>query len=457
MVRTAELGLIGGVALAALAFGGTEAPYLPLVQIVLLGLSIVLLLSYRTANASKLRVPVAVPLLLVALVLLQMAPFPASLLQLFDRTRSGFGDGSLASISIAPYETLSGFVTLLTYVAAFYLAVVACQRRDTSRHLVFTLLALGTFEACYGLVQYLAGSQQIFTYVNKHASEAATGTYVNYDHYAGLLEMILPFSLALAYYQFEKIPQPQSGIAERIRSFFTHEESHKFLLWLFLAMILGAALVFSRSRMGILSALISALLLFIVVATSGWRRTNATLVALLFVSAAIAVVVWIGPEPVIGRFQELGQEYAAGGQNRLAIWRDTLVLIGQHPFLGRGLGTFFVAYPSVQTAFLNNLVSHAHNDYLEFASELGLPGAFLLFGAAFSLLLQSVRRFRDGDPGFERAMTLGAFGGLAAILLHSLADFNLHIPANGLLFAVLLGLAYAGTHNHEPQLNPETN
>ena len=440
MVRIVEIGLISAVVFAVLAFGGTEPLFFSVVQVVLLGLGILLLVTYGTPRAGKPRLPVAVPLFLVALVLLQIAPLPASVVQLFHSTGNPLST-SFASMSIAPYETLSYLVLLLTYLAAFYLTILVCQRPNGSRHLIFALLALGTFEACYGLVQYLTGWQQIFTYVKKDNLDRATGTYINPNHYAGLLEMVLPFALAIAFYQFGKVPQARPETAHRMRNFFSHEESQKFLLWLFLAIILFVALVFSRSRMGIVSAVVSTLLLFTLIATSGLRRINATLLAALFLSAGISMAIWIGPEPVIARFETLGQEYTATG--RWPIWQDTLRLIRQHPWLGSGFGTFGVAFPAVQTTFLSMFVNHAHNDYLEFASELGLPTGLFLFGAIFYLLVRSIRRFRIREPRFERAAALGCFGGVVAILLHSLTDFNLQIPANALLFAVVLGLAYA--------------
>jgi O-antigen ligase len=122
-------------------------------------------------------------------------------------------------------------------------------------------------------------------------------------------------------------------------------------------------------------------------------------------------------------------------------------LIGGHPWLGTGLGTFSVAYPSVQTAFAGKFVSHAHNDYLEFAAELGIPAALLLFGAVFYVLLQCTRSFYCSASRSEKTVALGCFGSLSAISLHSLTDFNLHIPANALVFFVVLGLAQANSSN----------
>jgi O-antigen ligase len=437
MKHILEIGLVGGVVLAALAFGGTEAPYFSVVQIAFLCLGIMVLATYNSTRTGNPRLPVMIPFLLLAFVLLQWVHLPGS--------RSPFAGASSSGISIAPYETLSQLLVLVTYFAAFYLTVVACRQPHGASRLVFALLGLGIFEACYGLFQYLTGWQQIFFYTKTVNLEMATGTYINYDHFAGLLEMTLPFALACAYGQYQKIPPRRTNIAGRLRSYFGRGEGQKLVLWLFLAMILLVAIVFSESRMGLVSAIVSALLIFILVATSGWQRISAGVLILSFLVAGMSMAAWIGPEPVIARFEILGQQYAAPAENRRAIWKGTLQLLEDHPWLGTGLGTFAVAYPSVQTAFAGRFVSHAHNDYLEFAAELGIPAALLLFGAVFYLLLRSARSFRQSEGRFDRTVALGCFGSLLAISLHSLTDFNLHVPANALVFAVVLGLAHANS------------
>src|SRR2546428_12413584 len=122
-MRICKFCLISAVVLAALAFGGTEAPYFYVVQIVLLGLGILLLMTYCIARLGKPRLPVAIPLLLVALVLLQIVPLPGSVVQLFGGTRDQLNGTSFSRISIAPYETVSHLVILLTYLAVFYLTL----------------------------------------------------------------------------------------------------------------------------------------------------------------------------------------------------------------------------------------------------------------------------------------------------------------------------------------------
>jgi len=77
---------------------------------------------------------------------------------------------------------------VVTYLTAFYLVLLVSADRNAKKRLVYALIALGAFEAFYGLVQYLTGWQQIFAYVKKYYLEDATGTYINRNHFAGFLE-----------------------------------------------------------------------------------------------------------------------------------------------------------------------------------------------------------------------------------------------------------------------------
>jgi O-antigen ligase len=218
------------------------------------------------------------------------------------------------------------------------------------------------------------------------------------------------------------------------------------VFWIFLAILLFVALVFARSRMGIVSALVSMVAILALAGTSSLRRRTRAAIAASFLFGALGLIAWIGSEPVISRFESLGQEYNLKSGSRIAIWRDTLGLIRQHPLLGTGLGSYSVVYPSVQTTFLSLLVEHAHCDYLELASELGLPGVILVFGSIFWVLARTVRQYRNVEEHFDKTVFLGCIGSIVAILVHSLADFNLYIPANALVFAIILAMACSSGH-----------
>src|SRR5260370_1549340 len=209
--------------------------------------------------------------------------------------------------------------TLFPYTTLFRSTLVVCQYRSAKKRLVFALLALGMFEALYGLIQYLTGWQQIFTYAKKYYLGDATGTYINRNHFAGLLEMILPFAVAFALLRAEVLlKNTLSGMAT-ISKIVSRDELLSVVFWLFLAANLFAATVLSHSRMGMISALVSLITVIVLAGTSSLSaRTRATVAALFFLGVA-GLVVWIGSDPVISRFETLGQEYNLTGQNRISI------------------------------------------------------------------------------------------------------------------------------------------
>jgi len=449
MVRLLEIGLVGAVGVAVLAFGGTAPSFFAITQVIILGLGVLFILSGQVSRITSTHIPIVSPLLLFAFVLLQVCPLPVSLAPLFGRTPDDLVGESHFTVSMAPYQTVSHLLLLVTYLTAFFLTLVLCRDPNAKRRLVFAMLSLGVFEALYGLIQYLTGWQQIFTYVKKYYLEEATGTYINRNHFAGFLEMILPFAVVLALRWARLLFQNTSSRTAALRKIASRTELLSLVFWLFLATLLSVALVLSRSRMGTISALVSLVAILALDGIASMRARTRAAVAALFFLGVLGLVVWIGSDPVMSRFETLGQEYNFNGQNRISIWRDTLGLIRHHPLLGTGLGSFSTVYPSVQTVFLHLLVEHAHCDYLEVASELGLPGAILVFGSILWVLAQTAGQFKKAEESFDKAVSLGCIGSIAAILVHSLADFNLYIPANALVFTVILALAWSHVHAGE--------
>jgi len=442
VLRIAEAGLGVAIWISVLAFGGTSTPFFCIAQLTILLLGMLVLFSRLRSPLNTIRPAHTIPLLLVALVLLQIVPFPTSFAPLLQARREVL-QGSSFTLSFAPYQTVSYFLLLVTLWTAFYLTLVVCKDGKARTRFLYVLLALGTFEALYGLVQYLTGWQQIFTYVKKYYLEDATGTYINRNHFAGLLEMLLPFAVGLGLQHLRTLRRVSRRSEERVRAALSARELVPLLLAVFVCVIIFTALVFSRSRMGIAST-VASLLVVLTCATRGPRpERSPSLMAALLSLGVIGLAMWIGSDPVITRFETLAREYAQTDQNRVSIWRDTWKLIRQHPLLGTGLGTFSVAYPSVQTAFLNYGVEHAHCDYLEVTTDLGVPGAVLVFGPIFWVLAQAVRgcgKVEDGGGNFVR---LGCIGSISAILMHCFTDFNLYIPGNALVFFVVVALAWS--------------
>jgi O-antigen ligase len=160
-----------------------------------------------------------------------------------------------------------------------------------------------------------------------------------------------------------------------------------------------------------------------------------------FVGVPVVAAIAIGyllPQQVAARFSE-------EDPTRLAIWRDTLHLIGAYPLFGCGLGAYEPGIIQFKTAGPGADLDQAHNDYLQYLAELGLVGFFIgLWPIAMVLrrLWNAWARPTDPHSGW---LTLACAGSMLAIGLHSLVDFNLYVLPNMMVFAWVLGIAaYSG-------------
>jgi O-antigen ligase len=129
-------------------------------------------------------------------------------------------------------------------------------------------------------------------------------------------------------------------------------------------------------------------------------------------------------------------------ESRSQIWKDTSSLIKEFPVLGTGLGTYEYAFPKYKTIKRQLLYDHAHNDYLELISGTGFTGFIIIItGSAYFLIMVTRLFIRRRDP-FVRGITIGCLGGISYIILHSLTDFNLQIPANALHLSMITGIMH---------------
>ena len=428
MARIPEFGLGAAIVLAVGGFGGTEPISWGIAQTLILLLGLLLVANPRSRSSVPARKLFWIPVVLVAWVAIQWL---------------SSSSGRIGSDSHA--IKVQG-LALTSSIVAFYVALEVARERGSRMRLALYLIGLGLFEAVYGLVQYLAGWQYIWNFPRRFYTGSATGTYINHNHFAGFLEMIFPLTLGLAFYHAQK-GWPRSH-RRSLRDFIgrlLHPGVLKSFLFLLVATVLFLATVFSLSRMGMISLLVSLGMMAAVVCAGRNRSLLSAVMILILLASGVATTMWVGVAPVVEHFGQLAQnELPAQAQaGRFALWKDTLNLIREHRWTGVGLGCFELAFTSVQSIDLTYVAGHAHNDYLELAAELGLPGAAFLFSVLFGLAGKTLRASLCARSDRGRALALGSFGGIVALLVHSIADFNLYIPANALVFAVLLGIGYA--------------
>jgi O-antigen ligase len=380
---------------------------------------------------------------LVAMPLIQLIPLPAGAWAALPGHEPYAHALELAGVTLSWHgATLDASATQYAALAllppiAILFAVQSLGPRQV-RRLVAVMIGVALVESVLGVLQLGAQARSPLYLGNPYGGGAATGTYVNKNHFAGLIAMALPVAMAL--WAGEVVP-PRDARGEILREHPRHRDAklaRRVALSTVVA-VMVVALLFSRSRGGAgcgLAALALASLVLV------WNAGSiASRVLLAFVAAgALLLGAYIGLTPVFERFapEEISLSYAGRAQLAAAALRGALDFFP----LGSGLGTFADAFQRYQAGTIPGFVDHAHNDYAEAAMELGLAAIaiFALCALAF------VARWRELSRGrLSRRLgylQVGAGLGVAALALHGAFDFNFHIPANALYFAFLAGVFF---------------
>jgi O-antigen ligase len=334
-------------------------------------------------------------------------------------------------LSVAPPATLEQILNVLPAMAAF-VAAREMGRWWGGRRLwivVVPIIGVALFESLLGLTQFYT------VHAASSDSKPVSGTYVNRNHFAGLLELALPLVIMWAVSVWTRAKKHRSP-----RSSSTAAQVSALLI---AAACILVAVIGSLSRMGFIAALVA-------IATSGlgWllvheRAAHSGLPKWLWPLPALlplAIFAFVAPNAMVLRFTEtpgLGEMNADG---RVQIWKETMELIGAYKWTGTGLGAHeYGLYPFRK--FGSDLtIDFAHNDYLQILAELGIVGALLVLALAIAILWKPLSIILDRDSR-HWALAVGLVGSFAAIGLHSLVDFNLYIPANALALAWLAGVA----------------
>jgi O-antigen ligase len=372
--------------------------------------------------------------LLPAYAALQIIPLPSGLVAALSPARGQMlaalgpvgATAPYVSLSVFPSGTLQHLLLTGGYIAV-YLMVRELMWFFSYRRwvLALPLIGIATWEAVLGMTQYWS-----------EADSVASGNYANRNHFAGLLELTLPFAVAypLAFFRGNQrrtgIPVPD---ALRISASWA------------IAAVLLVGIMFSLSRMGFISALFSLLVIGILtVLTSRIAQGSASRAAKWVSLGLIAILVlttflFLPPDQLVERFARLSEE----GQGRPELWAGTIQLVRAYPIFGCGLGGYESAFPKYKVSAPLLSDDYAHNDYLQFLAEMGVFGAGILLVLAVATVRSAFRgTLAVSDPG-AWSLAIACAGSLSAILLHSAADFNLYIPANAMVVAWVAGIATA--------------
>jgi len=439
------------LALVPLPFGSNRSWALALTLPLLLALAAVVAWRERARFERSLPAFLARPygLLLaafVALLVLQIAPIGAD------------------TISVAPQKTAAYALVAVGCLVAFWLVTVLVRSDQDLKILLYALVACGVLQAVLAVVLYTTKSPVLILDVAARSDLSVTGTFLNRNLLAGYLNLALAAGIGLLMGRLApaREARPWRLVA---RDWLQLLLSDKARLRLVLVLLV-IALILTRSRMGNAAFFIALLASATIYAYfAGTTRRGLMILVASFVVIDLALIgAWVGVDRVVERVQntplladsaqmQASQQAAAAPQrggkrqeqsveDRIRPAWEAIGLVRDHPWFGMGGGTFYVTFMAYKG---NNLdyYNHAHNDYLQIASDTGLVGLGLLTALALYAFVASLRILRHRSNEYVRGAAFAAIMAIIYMALHAIVDFNLQIPSHAITFSVLIALPFA--------------
>lgn len=432
-----------------LTFGGVYPwAYWPLVG----GCALLGLIGLRVENGPTWLRWLALPLAFIALVsAFQLVPLPRNLLLTLgpstDRFLREYILGYALSpppshpLSVAPQNSVRGLLLLIGF-SVFLLGLIRGLPQVNIENLVRRLTIFGVGLALFAVVQRAAsgsdGTTLVYGFWKPNAPGNIFGPFINRNHFAGWMLMAAPLAFGYALGLLDRGRPKSEGWGSWSRWFGSPEGSRVFLA-LLAVLAMGASIVTSGSRSGMVSFVVAIGMGTVFVWRAFFSRARSALVlAVGAVLVVLAVFYWAGFGVAVNRFSTASED--AGG--RIGAWRDTIRIIRDFPIFGVGLNGYGTAMLVYQSGDRRLFYKEAHNDYLQIAAEGGLLFVFPALLAVAIVALQIRSRFREGrDPPMTGWIRAGAVTALVGIGVQSLIEFSLQMPGNTTLLIVLIAIA----------------
>jgi hypothetical protein len=420
-------------------------------------------------QASKFKLPLCILLCLLLFIVFQTIPLSINLLSLLSPTAASTWQSiapnakSTLSLNAGQSQLLASLCFI--YGSAFFFTVLLVRSSSRMKLLAYSILGLALFQALLGGFLYSIDAQyELLTSQLKH--NRMIGTFVYHNNAAAMLAMCLSVGIGLFLVQLEKGSSTNSK--KWIVNLLDFMLSPKMLLRLALV-ILVIALVMTRSRMGNAGFFIAMLISLALYAfySPKTRKVVFFLLASLIVIDIWILGQWVGLDKVVARLEatqiskaqktailEQAKQQASNELNFVQPHTEESIeerslpvgyakpAIQDYLWFGSGAGTFYSIFPQYRPADSSGYYDHAHNDYVEILTDYGPIGASLFAALALSSLWQTIQTLRKRQNPMAKGMALAAFMAILYIVLHSLVDFNLQIPANALLFTVIVAMGW---------------
>lgn len=372
----------------------------------------------------------------VALILLQLVPLPYSLfagLPGRDFVAKVFAIAAIPPrampMTLDPAATWACLLTLLPPLALL-LATMATPHRQRW-FLAAAVLAGAAANVMLGLAQRFQGSKSTLYLYEITNYGSATGFFSNRNNFAMLLCVAIPLIWAVAHKLIRmRLLSPAAGLAAGA----------------VMMLVIFMGLAASNSRSGILLGMLALTLSTLMVLSAPPAKSRSSRQARRGRMILLAV---LGGAFIIGQFGMTGilriVESDPLSDYRSAMRAVTLRAAAEYFPIGSGFGTFTQVYGMHETpaTMISAYVNHAHNDWLELWLEGGVPAAALMACAVALFLYQAIRVWNPKGAYAEHVLPRAASVGVLVLLLHSLVEFPLRMPALATIFAALVAIMMA--------------
>jgi len=354
-----------------------------------------------------------------------------------------------------PYQTRYFLLCTLNCLFAFALVLLLVTSERRGRVMVFTLVGSALFQALLSIVLLSGKAHYVAFFESMAHGLQTTGTYANRNHLACYLYLGLSLGIGWMLGALQGTGQRQSA-KQMLVGLLKFMLTPRMVLRLLLV-VMVIALVLTRSRMGN-AAFVAGLL-----ALAGllwWRmpalrKLVSVVVVSLLVVDLIVIGQWVGLDKVVQRMESTAvvEDDRRGEETleaRLQPAARSLPLIAKQPWFGHGGGTFYTVFTPYKTPdmVLQTLYfDHAHNDYIEILSDIGVVGLALLLSVAGLTAHRAWRQALPQASASTRGIAYAGWMAISCMAIHSFVDFNLQIPANAITFTSILALVWASPWN----------
>lgn len=416
------------IAFATVAYGAVHQAVLAMVYVCVAVLAVLWGLEcFRSGEIKVSNHGLVLPLFAAAVYgFIQVAPFGGSVAE------AGVSDIP-RTISQDPFATLltaTHFLALSTFLAVLLTLVDSAARL---RKVVVAISVFGFIYAFFSVLQSVLSPEKIYGIYGRPGA-SMFGSFVNRNHFAAWMEMAIALPLGLLF----------SGAVPK----------DKRLLYGTAVALMGASIIASGSRGGLVAFLAQVIALSLMTYASGKHKLGLRIaLAAGLIAVVVGGAVFVGGETSLSRLAD-AQTASGTNQDRSHIWSVSMAMIREGMPFGVGLGAFGTAYTRYDKNSGLERVEQAHNDYLQVITDAGIPGALIGIGF-FYLLYRTGRRSLAAENDQRRAIGVGSLAGIIGVLIHSAFDFVLHTTAVSMFFLLLLAVLVAASGRLPDDLSDE--